>query len=100
VKENYKFMGALVQRGFVAMTIFYIPIAILLFFMQNILSLINSNERFVYLTGIYLRILIPGNIFYLYHHVLEEYLNSQNIMLPNMVSLLLSNVFNVFNSII
>eukprot|EP01080_Neovahlkampfia_damariscottae_P008615 gene8615-562_t len=93
--KNYKFLGALVQRGFVSMTIFYIPIAILLFFVPNVLSLINHNEKFVYLVGIYIRILIPGNLFYIYHHVLEEFLNSQNIMLPNMIALLLSNVFNL-----
>ena len=93
--ENFKFLGALVQRGFVATTIFYIPIALILFFVPNILSLINSDEKFVYLTGIYIRILIPGNLFYIYHHVLEEFLNSQNIMLPNMIALLLSNGFNV-----
>lgn len=92
--KNYKLMGVLLQRGFILVSIFYIPISILLFFTEYFLLLLGQEAVFARMTGNFVRILIPGYFPFLLHGVLVQFLNSQHIMIPNVVVIITENVVN------
>jgi MATE family multidrug resistance protein len=93
--KNYPLIGVLLQRGFILITIGYIPVSIFLYFTEDFLLLAGQEPVFSKMTGNFVIVLMPGYLPYLWHGLLNQYLNAQHIMFPNVVVVTVENILNV-----
>eukprot|EP01102_Stenamoeba_stenopodia_P009598 TRINITY_DN2844_c0_g1_i1.p1 TRINITY_DN2844_c0_g1~~TRINITY_DN2844_c0_g1_i1.p1 ORF type:complete len:568 (-),score=85.22 TRINITY_DN2844_c0_g1_i1:13-1716(-) len=88
--KNYKKVGFVVQRGILIYTVACIPVGILWFFSDRIFALVISNPEVARLTGLYVKMMIPGLWFAFLFETLKRWLEAMSIVKPIMYISILS----------
>jgi multidrug resistance protein, MATE family len=77
--KNPHDLGVLLQRSFLVLTLFYIPVAVLWVFSASIFRLLGQEEYICVQSAQFLTALIPGSIGYIYFEAMKKYLQAQGI---------------------
>jgi multidrug resistance protein, MATE family len=75
--KNPHDLGILLQRGFIVLTVFYIPVAIIWFFSAPVFHLLGQEDYLCVQSQQFLRALIPGGLGYIYFEAMKKYLQAQ-----------------------
>lgn len=84
-------LGVLLQRGFVVLTIFYIPFAILWAASEPVFLALGQSEQLSKDSAKFLTCLIPGGLGYIYFETMKKYLQAQEIMRAGTYVLLITS---------
>jgi MATE family multidrug resistance protein len=77
--KNQHDLGILLQRGFIVLTAFYIPVAILWACSAPIFRLLGQEEYICIDSAKFLTALIPGGLGYVYFESMKKYLQAQGM---------------------
>lgn len=77
--KNPHDLGILLQRGFVILTAFYVPVAILWACSAPIFRALGQEEYICAQSSQFLTALIPGGLGYIYFEAMKKYLQAQGI---------------------
>ncbi|KIW21383.1 hypothetical protein PV08_01963 [Exophiala spinifera] len=89
--KNKHDLGILLQRGFVVLTLFYIPIAIIWACSEPIFRALGQSPQLSRDSARFLTCLIPGGLGYIYFETMKKYLQAQEIMRPGTYVLLITS---------
>lgn len=89
--KNKHDLGILLQRGFVVLTLFYIPVAILWLCSEPVFRALGQSEQLSRDSAKFLSCLIPGGLGYIYFETMKKYLQAQEIMRPGTYVLLITS---------
>ena len=92
--KNKHDLGILLQRGFVVLTLFYIPIAIVWLCSEPIFKALGQSPQLSRDSAKFLSCLIPGGLGYIYFETMKKYLQAQQIMRPGTYVLLITSPIN------
>lgn len=92
--KNKHDLGIILQRAFVVLTIFYVPVAILWFFAGPIFQALGQEEHIVKEGAKFLMILLPGGLAFVYFECVKKYLQAQEIMRAGTYVLLITSPIN------
>lgn len=70
-------LGILLQRAFIVLTLFYIPIAISWIFSEPLFKALGQSDDLSRNSSKFLQCLIPGGLGYIYFECLKKYLQAQ-----------------------
>jgi MATE family multidrug resistance protein len=79
--KNPHDLGVLLQRGFIVLTAFYIPVAILWACSAPVFRLLGQEEYICVDSAKFLTALIPGGLGYIYFEAMKKYLQAQGMPL-------------------
>jgi MATE family multidrug resistance protein len=77
--KNPHDLGILLQRGFVVLTAFYIPVAILWYCSAPVFRLLGQEEYICVQSAQFLTALIPGGLGYIYFEATKKFLQAQGM---------------------
>jgi multidrug resistance protein, MATE family len=80
-------LGVILQRGYIILTLFYIPIGILFWFSKPVFLALGQEEFISEWSCKFLRLLIPGGLGYIYFETTKKYLQAQGFS-PSLVYLI------------
>ncbi|KAK5175375.1 ethionine resistance protein [Saxophila tyrrhenica] len=92
--KNKSDLGIILQRAFVVLTAFYVPVVILWFFSAPIFRALGQEEYIARDGGAFLMVLIPGGLGYIYFECMKKFLQAQSIMRPATYVLLITSPIN------
>ncbi|TAQ85486.1 hypothetical protein B7494_g6199 [Chlorociboria aeruginascens] len=92
--KNPHELGILLQRGFIVLTAFYIPVAILWACSAPVFRLLGQDQYICVESAKFLTALIPGGLGYIYFEAMKKYLQAQEIMRPGTYVLLITSPLN------
>ncbi|KAI9792927.1 MAG: hypothetical protein M1816_001249 [Peltula sp. TS41687] len=92
--KNPHDLGIILQRAFVVLTLFYVPVAILWFFSEPVFKLLGQEPGLSKASANFLSCLIPGGLGYIYFEAIKKYLQAQGIMRPGTYVLLITSPIN------
>ena len=87
-------LGIILQRAFLVLSLFYIPVAILWLFSEPVFKLLGQEDYIARDSSKFLSILIPGGLGYIYFECMKKYLQAQEIMRPGTYVLLITSPIN------
>ena len=70
-------LGVLLQRAFVILGMFYVPVAILWFFAESVFKALGQGDQLSHDSARFLWCLIPGGLGYIYFECMKKYLQAQ-----------------------
>jgi multidrug resistance protein, MATE family len=70
-------LGILLQRAFITLGLFYVPVAVLWFFSEPVFKLLGQDDQISRSSCEFLRCLIPGGLGYIYFECMKKYLQAQ-----------------------
>lgn len=70
-------LGILLQRAFLVLGVFYIPVAVIWACSNPIFQALGQDPGLSYLSSKFLTVLIPGGLGYIYFEVMKKYLQAQ-----------------------
>ena len=70
-------LGVLLQRAFIVLGAFYIPVAILWFFAEPVFKALGQGDQLSHDSARFLWCLIPGGLGYIYFECMKKYLQAQ-----------------------
>ncbi|KAH8697834.1 putative MATE efflux family protein subfamily [Talaromyces proteolyticus] len=94
--SNKHDLGILLQRGFIVLGLFYVPVAILWAFTEQVFLFLGQDPDLSRDSSRFLMCLIPGGLGYIYFESMKKYLQAQGIMRPGTYVLLITSPFNAF----
>lgn len=74
-------LGVLLQRAFVVLTLFYVPVALLWGFSEPVFKLLGQEEQLSRDSAKFLQCLIPGGLGYIYFECMKKYLQCQGLIM-------------------
>ncbi|KAI8649429.1 hypothetical protein NCS56_01491200 [Fusarium sp. Ph1] len=74
--------GILLQRSFVVLTLFYLPVAVVWVYSESLFRLLGQDARLSHDSAKFLTCLIPGSLGYVYFEIMKKYLQAQGIIKP------------------
>jgi MATE family multidrug resistance protein len=77
--KNPHDLGVLLQRGFIVLTAFYVPVAILWACSAPVFRLLGQEEYICVDSAKFLTALIPGGLGYIYFEAMKKYLQAQGL---------------------
>jgi MATE family multidrug resistance protein len=77
--KNQHDLGILLQRGFIVLTAFYVPVAILWACSAPVFRLLGQEEYICIDSAKFLTALIPGGLGYVYFESMKKYLQAQGM---------------------
>ena len=89
--KNKHDLGILLQRGFIVLTAFYIPIAVVWLCSEPIFRALGQSAHLSRDSAKFLTCLIPGGLGYIYFETMKKYLQAQEIMRPGTYVLLITS---------
>jgi MATE family multidrug resistance protein len=92
--KNKHDLGIILQRAFVVLSLFYIPVAVLWLFAGPIFRALGQEEFIAREGAKFLQVLLPGGLGYIYFECLKKYLQAQEIMRPGTYVLLITSPIN------
>lgn len=92
--KNPHELGILLQRAFVVLGIFYIPVAILWYFSEGVFLRLGQDPSLSADSATFLRYLIPGGLGYIYFEAGKKFLQAQGIMRAGTYVLLITSPLN------
>lgn len=75
--KNPHDLGIILQRAFVVLFLFYIPVVILWIFAEPLFVLLDQEEYIARESARFLAVLAPGGLGYIYFEALKKYLQAQ-----------------------
>lgn len=75
--SNKHDLGILLQRGFLVLGLFYIPVAILWIFSEPLFLFLGQDPQLSHDSARFLTCLIPGGLGYIYFEVMKKFLQAQ-----------------------
>ena len=75
-------LGVLLQRAFIILGGFYVPVAIIWFFSEPIFRALGQGDQLSHDSARFLWCLIPGGLGYIYFECLKKYLQAQGLSPP------------------
>ena len=70
-------LGVLLQRAFIILGVFYVPVAILWFFSEPVFKALGQDDQLSHDSARFLWCLIPGGLGYVYFECMKKYLQAQ-----------------------
>jgi multidrug resistance protein, MATE family len=92
--KNPHDLGIILQRAFVILTLFYIPIAFLWIFAEPVFKVLGQEEYLARDAARFLTVLVPGGLGYIYFECMKKFLQAQEIMRPGTYVLLITSPLN------
>ncbi|KAG9237572.1 mate-domain-containing protein [Amylocarpus encephaloides] len=89
--KNPHDLGVLLQRSFLVLTAFYVPVAVLWACSAPVFRLLGQEEYICVDSAKFLTALIPGGLGYIYFEAMKKYLQAQEIMRPGTYVLLITS---------
>ncbi|EXJ75316.1 uncharacterized protein A1O5_02012 [Cladophialophora psammophila CBS 110553] len=89
--KNKHDLGILLQRAFIVLTLFYVPVAILWLCSEPIFKALGQSPQLSHDSSKFLSCLIPGGLGYIYFETMKKYLQAQEIMRPGTYVLLITS---------
>ncbi|KAK5081878.1 ethionine resistance protein [Exophiala xenobiotica] len=80
--KNKTDLGILLQRGFVVLGLFYVPVAVLWTVSEHLFRALGQSEQLSRDSAKFLTCLIPGGLGYICFETMKKYLQAQEIMRP------------------
>lgn len=87
-------LGIILQRAFLVLTLFYVPVAILWLCAGPIFRALGQEEFIARDGAKFLQVLLPGGLGYIYFECLKKYLQAQEIMRPGTYVLCITSPIN------
>ncbi|KAF2158095.1 mate family transporter [Myriangium duriaei CBS 260.36] len=87
-------LGVILQKGFLVMTLFYIPIVAVWLASAPLFRALGQEEYIARDSSRFLIVLIPGGLGYIYFECMKKYLQAQEIMRPGTYVLLITSPLN------
>ncbi|KAL8668814.1 MAG: hypothetical protein Q9168_006566 [Polycauliona sp. 1 TL-2023] len=87
-------LGILLQRSFIILGLFYIPVIILWTVSEPLFNVLGQGEQLSRDSHRFLCCLIPGGLGYIYFEAMKKYLQAQEIMRPGTYVLLITSPIN------
>jgi multidrug resistance protein, MATE family len=84
-------LGVLLQRSFIVLGLFYIPVAVLWLFSEPLFVALGQDPDLSKDSAKFLSCLIPGGLGYIYFECVKKYLQAQEIMRPGTYVLLITS---------
>ncbi len=88
--KNKQDLGIILQRAFVVLTAFYIPVVVLWIFTAPVFRALGQEEYIARDGSKFLLVLIPGGLGYIYTEIMKKFLQAQSIMRPGTYVLLIT----------
>ncbi|KAL8917420.1 MAG: hypothetical protein Q9172_005859 [Xanthocarpia lactea] len=92
--KNKHALGILLQRAFVVLGLFYIPVIILWTTSEPLFKALGQSEQLSRDSHRFLCCLLPGGLGYIYFEAMKKYLQAQEIMRPGTYVLLITSPLN------
>ena len=92
--KNKHDLGIILQRAFVVLTIFYIPIVVLWIFSGPVFRALGQEEYIARDGSKFLLALIPGGLGYIFFECMKKYLQAQELMRAGTYVLLITSPIN------
>ncbi|KAJ5342490.1 hypothetical protein N7541_011614 [Penicillium brevicompactum] len=92
--SNKHDLGILLQRGFLVLGLFYVPVAILWTFSEPLFLFLGQDPQLSHDSARFLTCLIPGGLGYIYFEVMKKFLQAQGIMRAGTYVLLITSPLN------
>ena len=89
--SNKHDLGVLLQRSFIVLGLFYIPVAVLWLFSEPLFIALGQDPDLSRDSAKFLMCLIPGGLGYIYFEAMKKYLQAQEIMRPGTYVLLITS---------
>jgi len=89
--KNKTDLGILLQRSFVVLGLFYVPVAILWTVSEHLFLALGQSEQLSRDSAKFLTCLIPGGLGYICFETMKKYLQAQEIMRPGTYVLLITS---------
>ncbi|KAH7359868.1 mate-domain-containing protein [Pyrenochaeta sp. MPI-SDFR-AT-0127] len=89
--KNRHDLGVILQRSFVVLLLFYIPVATMWFCSEPLFKALGQEDYIARDSARFLSVLAPGGIGYIYFEALKKYLQAQEIMRPGTYVLLITS---------
>ncbi|OAL40397.1 hypothetical protein AYO20_00133 [Fonsecaea nubica] len=89
--KNKHDLGILLQRAFIVLTLFYVPVAILWLCSEPVFKALGQSPQLSHDSSKFLSCLIPGGLGYIYFETMKKYLQAQEIMRPGTYVLLITS---------
>jgi MATE family multidrug resistance protein len=86
--KNRHDLGIILQRSFVVLLLFYIPIAIVWFCSEPLFKALGQEDYIARDSAKFLSVLAPGGIGYVYFEALKKYMQAQGMSCCHTLSLL------------
>ncbi|KAH6988345.1 putative MATE efflux family protein subfamily [Ilyonectria destructans] len=80
--SNKHHTGVLLQRAFIVLTLFYLPVCIIWFYSESLFRMLGQDARLSHDSARFLTCLIPGGLGYIYFEIMKKYLQAQGIIQP------------------
>jgi MATE family multidrug resistance protein len=75
--KNPHDLGILLQRSFIVLGAFYVPVSILWIFSKPVFLALGQDEQISHDSSRFLMVLIPGGLGYIYFEAMKKYLQAQ-----------------------
>ncbi|MCJ1248921.1 hypothetical protein MMC30_006142 [Trapelia coarctata] len=92
--KNPHDLGIILQRSFIVLAFFYVPVCILWIFSEPVFLALGQDAQISRDSARFLRCLIPGGIGYIYFEATKKYMQAQEIMRPGSYVLLIASPIN------
>ncbi|KAI9751274.1 MAG: hypothetical protein M4579_006127 [Chaenotheca gracillima] len=92
--KNHHELGTLLQKAFVILGLFYVPVAILWLCSEPVFRFLGQEEELSRRSAQFLSCLIPGGLGYIYFECMKKYLQAQELMRPGTYVLLITSPIN------
>ncbi|KAL9109493.1 MAG: hypothetical protein Q9227_005828 [Pyrenula ochraceoflavens] len=89
--SNKQDLGILLQRAFIVLGLFYVPVAVLWAFSEPVFKLLGQDPKLSHDSARFLSCLIPGGLGYIYFEAMKKFLQAQEIMRPGTYVLLITS---------
>ncbi|GAB4840356.1 Protein DETOXIFICATION 16 [Ancistrocladus abbreviatus] len=94
--KQYHMLGVHTQKAMLMLLAFSMPLAIIWFFTSNILILFGQNQEISTIAGEFNRWMIPSLFAYALLQCLNRFLQTQNIVLPMMLTSSITTLLHIF----
>ncbi|CAI4214096.1 unnamed protein product [Parascedosporium putredinis] len=92
--SNKHDLGILLQRAFIVLGLFYIPVATLWAFSEPVFRSLGQDPQLSRDSARFLTCLIPGGLGYIYFEAMKKYLQAQGIARPGTYVLFITSPFS------
>ncbi|KAI9877224.1 MAG: hypothetical protein M1830_004482 [Pleopsidium flavum] len=92
--KNPHDLGIILQRAYIILGLFYVPVAILWLCSEPVFKLLGQDSQLSKDSAKFLSVLVPGGLGYIYFEAMKKYLQAQKIMRPGTYVLLITSPIN------
>lgn len=78
--KNPHDIGILLQRAFIVLGLFYVPVAVLWIFSEPVFKLLGQDDQLSRDSARFLQCLVPGGLGYIYFECMKKFLQAQGVM--------------------